>query len=490
MLLRSPHAVGPVLAVAAALILPAAASAELGPVSSVSIDAAGAMTWTGSDQANFMSIRDNGDGTVTLSDNGDGTITALDGHCGPAGISYSLLCQKPTSVRIAMGGARDLWYPSDLTIPISVDAGPGDDSLEGSDLHDELHGGPGDDEIDGNAGDDLLDGGDGTDALDGAGGADTLQGGPGNDTMTADGYNHDPAPDVIDGGAGFDTVVSEWSKSVDDKTPLSITLGGGADDGRPGEGDDLRGVEHIAVNLAGTYVGSEGDDEITVRQILDPVSMSGGGGNDKLKTADGSDTVDGGAGADYLDGGFGDDRITGGPGADIIHGDIAGGDCGPLYCKLPYGNDTIEARDGEIDSIDCGWGEDVVFADAKDVVGPDCETVNRGGAAPGGGGAGGAITVTAAKARLAKALRSGLRVKVRVPGAGAVKAKARRGSRTVASGRATASGAGKATVKLRFTKAARKALRRKSAVKLAVTVTFAPKGGAALKRTTKVTLHR
>jgi Ca2+-binding RTX toxin-like protein len=223
--------------------------------------------------------------------------------------------------------------------------------------------------------------------------------------------------------------------------------------------------------------------------------MSGGAGNDKLRTGDGADTLDGGAGADYLDGGYGDDHITGGAGADIIHGDIAGGDCGGGiygYCKLPYGNDMIDARDGEIDSIDCGAGTDSVKADPNDVVAPDCETVDRAAAPdvvdpqpkPG------AIVVVASRIGLAKALKKGLTVKVAVPGAGALKATAKRSGKRVASGKATASRAGTKALKLKFTTAARRALRHKSSAKLTVAVTFAPGGGAALKRTLKVTLHR
>jgi hypothetical protein len=286
--------------------------------------------------------------------------------------------------------------------------------------------------------------------------------------------------------------VSEWSEDVDDKTPISITLAGGADDGRPGENDDVRSVEHIAVNLAGTYVGSEGPDDIRVRQVLDPVTMNGGAGDDQLRTADGPDTLDGGTGADYLDGGYGDDHITGGAGTDVIHGDIAGGDCGGGiygYCKLPYGNDTIDARDGEVDSIDCGAGTDTVLADADDVVAPDCETVQRGSApstgpagptTPNGPGVG--IRVSAVKARLAK----GLSLKVAVPGAGKLAVKATRAGDVLASHSMRTPSAGTATMHLRFRKAARRAVRHK----LTVTVSFTPKGGAALKRTTKVTLRR
>jgi hypothetical protein len=498
--MTSPRSLLPLVAATAALALPAVASADAGVVSTVAFDGSGALVWTGGDQQNFMSAYVQEDGTLRLSDNGDGQIQPLDGHCQAADISYSLICEMPTAIRASMGGARDLWYGTDAAIPVTVDGGAGNDDFSATDRSDEFHGGAGDDRLLGGKGNDLLDGGDGKDIIEADEGADQLLGGAGDDTLTADGYNVDPSPDVIDGGAGYDTVESEWDDDVtDNPTPISITMGGGADDGRPGENDDLRGVEKIAVNIPGTYVGSESDDEITVRQILDPVVMRGGGGNDKLRTADGSDTVDGGAGADYLDGGFGDDTITGGAGADIIHGDIAGGDCGGGiygYCKLPWGNDTINARDGEIDSVDCGAGTDTVKADADDVVGPDCETVDRAAAPVNDGPVGpgpvqpGAISAVAGKVRLAKALKSGLTVKVAVPAAGTLKATAKRSGKRVASGKATASAAGTTAVRLKFTTAARKALRSRSSARLAVSVTFAQQGGAVLKRTLKVTLRR
>ncbi len=89
------------------------------------------------------------------------------------------------------------------------------------------------------------------------------------------------------------------------------------------------------------------------------------------------------------------------------------------------------------------------------------------------------------KAKLAKALAHGLKVRVSVPGAGRVTAKAPR-----ASGSAKAKRAGATTVVLRFTKAARRALRGKRSVKLTISVRFTPASGAALDGAAKVTLKR
>jgi hypothetical protein len=62
-----------------------------------------------------------------------------------------------------------------------------------------------------------------------------------------------------------------------------------------------------------------------------------------------------------LRGSAGNDRIAGGPGQDQIDG---GG-----------GSDRIGALDGEVDTITCGAGNDVVRADPSDSVASDCEQV-------------------------------------------------------------------------------------------------------------------
>jgi hypothetical protein len=203
-----------------------------------------------------------------------------------------------------------------------------------------------------------------------------VYGDAGNDVVSGDTHKA-PSPDLIDGGPGIDRIEHDWS---DGDTSMVLTLAGGADDGRPGEGDDVRSVENLKSFQPGRYVGTEGADRIELVQIEGSSSIAGAGGDDFLKASDGTDRLDGGAGADSLDGGFGDDTITGGPGPDSITGDRASGECGIYYCKLPHGNDTIDARDGERDSVTCGVGADTVRADAVDTVAPDCETVDRGAA--------------------------------------------------------------------------------------------------------------
>ncbi len=107
----------------------------------------------------------------------------------------------------------------------------------------------------------------------------------------------------------------------------------------------------------------------------------------------------------------------------------------------------------------------------------------------GSGATGGGLAAKAAKAKLAKALAKGLRVRVTVPSAGRVSAAATRSGRKVAAGSKSVK-AGTATLKLRFTKAARRSLKRSRSVKLRVKVAFTPTGGTARRTTMAVTLKR
>jgi hypothetical protein len=139
-----------------------------------------------------------------------------------------------------------------------VDAGTGNDRLQGGTASDWLYG---------NTGDDTLDGGTG---------ADLLIGGGGND-------------------------LADYSSRTN---PVTITLDGKWGDGEAGEND---------------YVGYNNDIErVTTGSGNDTVTggptnngLTGGAGNDTLAGAAGDDTIDGGVGQDSLDGGDGADTLLG-----------------------------------------------------------------------------------------------------------------------------------------------------------------------------------
>jgi len=403
-------------------------------------------------------------------------VTSYPADCAGQYDDSVITCAKPPAVRVDLGDGDDHGQVSaDVGFPVTIAGGPGRDWLEGNGAANTLDGGPGDDKVTGSGGDDVLSGGDGNDQVEGGAGSDVLSGGAGDDLLRPDG-NEDPSADTVDGGPGRDTIDQDYSsRFASGVSAVAITLAGGADDGRPGEGDDLRGIERVVLRTPGTVTGTDGPDEIAFSEVGEDSVVTGGAGDDSLRAGDGADRLDGGAGNDAIDGGFGDDTITGGPGRDVISADLAGGDCGPKWCKLPYGNDTIHVRDGEVDSVTCGAGTDRVEADAADVIAPDCEQVDRAGGAGAVAGAGAgngssaAVRLAAgAWPRLRSALARGLTLRLTGVRAGRITLVARDGQRVVAtgSGRATA---GTVTVRLRFSSAARRRLAHRAKLRIAIT---------------------
>lgn len=262
---------------------------------------------------------DGGSGADRL-DGGDGD-DALSG-----GAQSDALSGGSGNDRLAGGDDPDVLLGEDGTD--ALDGGSGNDSLDGGANDDQLRGGDGDDALDGfegrdaldgqigndtltagaagstmfgGEGDDILQGAIGNDSLDGSGGddqlrgdegPDRLQGGDGNDVLDGGG-----AADALDGGAGADTVSYELSPAG-----VAVSLDGRADDGLPGEGDNVQlDVE--------TVVGSGGDDR-----------LSAGPQASTLLAGDGVDVLTGGPAADRLNGGPGDDTLDGGAGADVLEG--------------------------------------------------------------------------------------------------------------------------------------------------------------------------
>jgi Ca2+-binding RTX toxin-like protein len=431
-------------------------------------------------ETNHLSVQDDSSSSAVNLYDSTVPVTQLPAQCTDNSAYGYVTCPAPNGVRLELGDGDDRAAVSlGVTVPVAMLGGPGNDALEGNAGVNALTGEAGNDTLKGSGGDDVLDGGDGNDTLDGYAGRDHLLGGAGDDLLMPDHYE-DPSADVVDGGPGVDRIEEDYStRTIDDvEPPLSFTLAGGADDGRPGEGDDIQGVERFVLSKGVTrFAGTDAAEYVKLLQVSEPGDLSGAGGDDELRGGDGSDRIDGGTGDDILDGGFGDDTITGGPGRDQISADLAGGDCGPLWCKYPYGNDVVQARDGEVDSITCGAGTDRVIADAGDLVAPDCETVERataagsgtgtaggGGTGTSGSGPGTRVTLAApAGQHLRTALRRGLRVRVTGGTAGArVLVRALLGGRTVATGSGRAGG----TVVLRFTAKARRTLARRASVRL------------------------
>ena len=203
----------------------------------------------------------------------------------------------------------------DGVLAVEVSAGDRDDSVE-SVLPNALLSGVRGVRIDGGSGDDRLLGWRSSDEIRGGPGADYMSGGPGNGRDTA-------VVDGVDANGGG----------------VSVTLDGTANDGLPGEGDDVAAdVEAV--------VGGPGSDMLVGN--AQPDRLDGAGGDDRLEGRGGEDQLDGADGVDALSGGAGADRI--------------------------------ELADGSApEPADCGRGWDLARGDPHDAFAADCEQYEAGG---------------------------------------------------------------------------------------------------------------
>lgn len=301
--------------------------------------------------------------------------------------------------RIAVGGDS----------PVVV-GGAGDDEIESIDASGpaELNGEAGSDRLTGGSYGDVLRGGEGVDILDGAAGPNGLDGGSGDDVLTggADGS----AGEQLAGGEGYDRVTYEGSA-----VGVRVAIGGPADDGAPGEHDNVvADVERVD--------GSDDDDVLAAG--FRSASLVGGAGDDSLVGGPNSDTLAGGLGDDRLDGGLqatgdqfaggqGEDEITyaarttgvrvdmrrrdaqgGAPGERDVYQDpierIVGGKGPDIIIGQPgvahivaagAGQDLIRIADSHpvsdaaADRVRCQGNDDRVEGDRLDVVSQDCEHV-------------------------------------------------------------------------------------------------------------------
>ena len=298
-------------------------------------------------------------------------------------------------------GLKVLWLDSTIgrEVPTSdlgnvIDGGSGNDAIYAGVGADIVHGGDDSDDISGMAGNDVLYGDDGGDRIFGDGtirndavtytpaelhGKDVIDGGAGNDTLLGQGND-----DVILGGDGNDKIYGDDRRNAD--TPPEAAgndrLQGGADDdtiiggGRNdeilgGTGNDklygdagprdpanplaakFHGDDYIDGGDGNDYLKGEGGNDI----------LYGGSENDSIYgdddianlplAAHGNDYLDGGIGNDYLNGQGGDDWLVGGEGDDTL---VGGG-----------GADTLDGGEG-VNNLDGADGDDVIMASLGDIV--------------------------------------------------------------------------------------------------------------------------
>jgi Ca2+-binding RTX toxin-like protein len=104
----------------------------------------------------------------------------------PAEVPTELLCTAPgiAGFEVNSGGGSDsVTFTSDITVPVTIRGGAGNDRLYGGGAADKIVGGPDDDLLVGRRGDDWILGGPGHDRLLGGPGKDQLRGGPGTDRL-------------------------------------------------------------------------------------------------------------------------------------------------------------------------------------------------------------------------------------------------------------------------------------------------------------------
>ena len=194
----------------------------------------------------------------------------------------------------------------------------------------------------------------------------SLFGGDGDDwLMSAPG-----APNLIDGGAGADTM--DYSDHFNELGGVDVSMDGVANDGLFGETDNVRGVEdvmgtprndRIVGDAAANRLSGLGGDDLIYGGGGDD-RLSGGAGNDSAYGQDGNDSLNGGDGNDDLAGGAGDDEIYGMGGDDHVIGN-AGFD--RLFGN--DGDDNLYANNNDRDALDGGAGYDVALVD-RSVINP------------------------------------------------------------------------------------------------------------------------
>lgn len=470
-------------------LLPLLTCTAIGVAATAPLAGAATLTWEGGalvhraapGETNFLVLSGAGDGRISISDSGAGTWT-YPADCDRLSEEYPVECPAPSAFRAELGDGDDRasggsgWPTS---VPVTIQGADGRDELRAPEDGGAttLDGGAGDDLLRSVEGTDTLHGGPGADTLEGGGGDDVLRGDDGDDLLKPDTSSARPGNDVVDGGAGTDTV-DDWVDNGATSRSVNVTFDGAANDGRPGEADNVTGVEVVKAFVAGRWVLSDASEVVESYAAADlgPSVIEARGGDDRVTAGNGEQTIDGGAGSDRIEGGFGADTLTGGPGRDRIVGDQSASQCGVLQsCTVPHGDDVIDARDGERDEVDCGVGNDRATVDAVDVV-SNCEAVETAGASAAAGagtGAGAAPGRTPrlrapASARLAAAFASGLRVRLTGVRPGAVTVSAFVGRTRVGGGAGRATKDGAATVVVRFTKAGRSTIRRRAAAKVTI----------------------
>jgi Ca2+-binding RTX toxin-like protein len=273
---------------------------------------------------------------MTVANNGAGRV--LFTRAAPGGFSVDIGTSERLSLTPFAGDDKLVTAP-DVTLPLSIDSGPGDDNITTG------------------AGADLVQGGDGVDVLNGAGGGDRILGNPGNDVINGGPgddtlvWNNGDGNDTMNGDDGLDRIEDNLG-AADDISQLSV-VNGKVHYARVNAPFTLD-VASSEVFELNTFGGNDTLDVAPGVGALIAVTVDAGSGDDRLKGGDEADTFFGGLGNDTLDSGAGSDAVDG-----------------------QDGDDTLLIRDGAADLARGGAGVDSATADFVDAVGADVEKVDR-----------------------------------------------------------------------------------------------------------------
>ena len=165
-------------------------------------------------------------------------------------------------------------------------------------------------------------GGGGNDQITGNSAGNKLYGGAGDDILSPGRSNlRSNVTDLVDGGAGLDTVsfadIASWGYStIIGGVSVNLTTGFAT------EINPLPSSNPVYATLVSieNATGGTGNDVLSGNTGANV--LSGGAGNDALHGGAGNDTLYGGAGVDTLNGEDGNDILRGDAGADIINGGL------------------------------------------------------------------------------------------------------------------------------------------------------------------------
>jgi RTX calcium-binding nonapeptide repeat (4 copies) len=244
-----------------------------------------------------------------------------------------------------------------LTSHVVLELGDGDDVVDVSTAHSgvsDLQAGAGDDRLRVRSGFVNASMGPGDDVARVGRGQLSVEGGPGADRFET--------------GRRGDLQVGYFASAQ----PVHVTTDGRANDGAPGEYDNVP-------RLVRTLNGSAHGDVLDARGARTGVAIYGGAGDDRAFTSPRDGFIEGSSGADVLHGGSGPDDLIGDEGADVLLGgggedDLRGGFGHDLLVGGP-GHDvlhiddrraTVRARDGARDRVICDGVPYRLRADRRD----------------------------------------------------------------------------------------------------------------------------